>query len=267
MPASTSRRYALQTGLVAVFALAGFLFLCVPLVSLAVRAPWRNLVAELGKPEALTALRLSLETATIATFLSLLVGLPLAWTMCRLPTSIRNAARAVIALPLVLPPVAGGLTLLLAYGRRGLVGSWLWHAAGISLPFTTAGVVVAETFVAMPFLVLSVEGALRAVDTKYADVASTLGAGPLFIFRRVVLPIVLPAVFAGSLLCWARAIGEFGATITFAGSFPGTTRTMPLEIYLQFQHDPQSAIGLSLVLLLASTGVLLALWRRWIAAL
>ncbi len=238
----------------------GLTFLALPLVGLLVRAPWRALPRLLSTPEVLDALRLSLLTATLATAICLVLGVPLAWVLARSDLPGGSILRALVTLPLVLPPVVGGVALLLVFGRRGLLGDPL----GISLPFTTAGVVVAEAFVAMPFLVISVEGALRASDRRYEDAAATLGATRWTAFRRVTLPMVLPGVVAGSVLCWARALGEFGATITFAGSFPGVTRTMPLAVYLALETDPQAAVALSLALLAVSVLVLVALRDRWL---
>jgi molybdate transport system permease protein len=170
----------------------------------------------------------------------------------------------VVTLPMVLPPVVGGAALLFALGRRGLVGGWLDDALGITLPFTTAGVVVANTFVAMPFLVVSVEGALRQADHRYEDAAATLGAGRWAVLTRVTLPLVRPSLVAGALLCWARALGEFGATITFAGNLPGRTQTMPLAVFLALERDRGSAVALSLVLVAVSLAVLVALRDRWL---
>ncbi|HEU5029824.1 MAG TPA: ABC transporter permease [Spirillospora sp.] len=245
-------------------ALAGLAFLVLPLAGLLARAPWSTLGTRLGQGEVLEALRLSLLSATISTGVCLLLGVPLAWVLARASFPGLRLVRALVTVPLVLPPVVGGVALLLALGRRGLVGEWLDAAFGITLPFTTAGVVLAETFVAMPFLVISVEGALRAADLRYEEAAATLGAGRWTIFRRVTLPLVAPGVAAGAVLCWARALGEFGATITFAGNFPGRTQTMPLAVYLALQNDPQAAIVLSLVLLAVSVAVLAALRDRWV---
>lgn len=247
-----------------VFAFVGVLFLVLPMVGLLVRAPWRSLPAELRTHGVVQALWLSLETATTATVLSVVFGVPIAWCLVRLNFRGRRILRALTVLPLVLPPVAGGIALLLAYGRRGVVGQWLLSAFGLSLPFTTAGVVVAETFVAMPFLVIAVEGALRGIDGRYDDAAATLGASRSFTFRHVTLPMLTPGIAAGAVLCWARALGEFGATITFAGSYPGTTQTMPLQVYLALQDDPEAAIALSLVLLVVSVAVLALLRDRWL---
>jgi molybdate transport system permease protein len=247
-------------------ALLGLLFLVLPVAGLLVRTPWRDLGSRLTAPGVLTALRLSLFTATTATAICLVLGVPLAWLLARVPFRGRRFVRALVTVPLVLPPVVGGVALLLALGRRGLVGSWLYDTFGVSLPFTTAGVIVAEAFVAMPFLVLSVEGALRAADSRYEEAAATLGATPWTAFRRVTLPLVAPGIAAGSVLCWARALGEFGATITFAGSFPGRTQTMPLAVYLALETDPGAAVVLSLLLLIVSIVILAALRDRWIGA-
>ncbi|MFD5560157.1 ABC transporter permease [Kitasatospora griseola] len=247
-------------------ALLGLAFLVLPLLGLLIRAPWSALPALLTGPEVWQALRLSLISATAATGVSLLLGVPLAWLLARTDFPGRRLLRALVTLPLVLPPVVGGVALLLVLGRAGIVGRWLDAATGITLPFTTAGVVVAETFVAMPFLVISVEGALRAADPRYEEAAATLGASRLTAFRRVTLPLVAPGIGAGAVLAWARALGEFGATITFAGNFPGRTQTMPLAVYLAMESDPQAAIALSLVLLTVSIAVLAGLRDRWMSA-
>ncbi|WP_460358470.1 ABC transporter permease [Actinoallomurus acanthiterrae] len=246
-------------------ALLGLAFLVLPLAGLLVRAPWSTLGTRLARPEILDALRLSLLSATLATLLCLLVGVPLAWVLARVDFPGRRLVRALVTVPLVLPPVVGGVALLLALGRNGLAGRWLDHWFGVTLPFTTAGVVVAEAFVALPFLVISVEGAVRAADLRYEDAAATLGATRWTTFRRVTLPLIAPGVGAGAVLCWARALGEFGATITFAGNFPGRTQTMPLAVYLALENDPQSAIVLSLVLLAVSVIVLTGLRGRWVS--
>ncbi|QFG26020.1 ABC transporter permease [Actinomadura sp. WMMB 499] len=247
-------------------AAAGLAFLVLPPAGLLVRAPWSTLGTRLVRPEVLDALRLSLVTATIATALCVLFGVPLAWTLARVRFPGARLVRALVTVPMVLPPVVGGVALLLAAGRRGFVGGPLESAFGITLPFTTAGVVLAQTFVAMPFLVISVEGALRGADPRFEEAAATLGASRWTAFRRVTLPLVAPGVAAGAVLCWARALGEFGATITFAGNFPGETQTMPLAVYLALETDPQAAIVLSLVMLAVSVAVLAALRNRWIGA-
>ncbi|WP_309115626.1 molybdate ABC transporter permease subunit [Saccharothrix sp.] len=245
-------------------ALLGLAFLLLPMVGLLVRAPWRTLPARLVGAEVGEALRLSLVCASLATVVCLVLGVPLAWLLARGDLPGRGVLRALVTVPLVLPPVVGGVALLLVLGRRGLVGQHLDAWFGVSLPFTTAGVVVAEAFVAMPFLVISVEGALRAADPRFEEAAATLGASRWLTFRRVTLPSVLPGLVAGTVLCWARALGEFGATITFAGNFPGETTTMPLAVYLALETDPDAAIVLSIVLLVVSVGVLAGLRDRWI---
>lgn len=245
-------------------AVVGLAFLVLPLVGMVVKAPWSTLFTRLGQSGVLDALKLSLFSATLATAISLFFGVPLAWLLARVSFPGRRLVRALVTVPLVLPPVVGGVALLLVLGRSGLLGQWLDRWFGITLPFTTAGVVVAEAFVAMPFLVVSVEGALRAADQRYEEAAATLGASPWTVFRRVTLPLVMPGVIAGSVLCWARALGEFGATITFAGNFPGKTQTMPLAVYLALEDDPQAAIVLSLVLLAVSIVVLASLRDRWL---
>jgi molybdate transport system permease protein len=245
--------------------LAGLAFLVLPLAGLLIRAPWATLPARLTAPGVLAALRLSLLTATLATGMCLVLGVPLAWLLARTELPGRRFVRALVTVPLVLPPVVGGVALLLVFGRRGLVGEWLDSTFGFTLPFTTAGVVVAEAFVAMPFLVISVAGALRGADARYEEAAATLGASRWTAFRRVTLPLVAPGVAAGAVLCWARALGEFGATITFAGNFPGRTQTMPLAVYLALEQDLDAAIVLSLVLLVVSVTILLVLRDRWIS--
>ncbi|WP_031480490.1 ABC transporter permease [Streptomyces bicolor] len=247
-------------------ALVGLAFLLVPLIALLVRTPWHSLPDQLTSPEVWQALRLSLLCATAATAVSLVIGVPLAWLLARVEFPGRGLVRALVTLPLVLPPVVGGVALLMALGRNGVVGQWLDAWFGITLPFTTAGVVVAEAFVAMPFLVISVEGTLRAADPRYEEAATTLGASRFTAFRRVTLPLIAPGVAAGAVLAWARALGEFGATITFAGNFPGRTQTMPLSVYLALQSDPEAAIALSLVLLTVSIAVLAGLRDRWMTA-
>jgi molybdate transport system permease protein len=242
----------------------GVAFLVLPVAGLLIRTPWGHLWPLLTAPGVGEALRLSLLSATVATLVSLVLGVPLAWVLARSRIRGRAVLRALVTVPLVLPPVVGGVALFLVLGRQGLVGGWLNEAFGITIPFTTVAVVIAETFVAMPFLVVSVEGALRAADARFEDVAATLGADRWTTFRRVTLPLVAPGVAAGAVLCWARALGEFGATITFAGNFPGTTQTMPLAVYLALQRDPEAAIVLSLVLLAVSLATLLLLRDRWL---
>ncbi|MEX5637480.1 ABC transporter permease [Parafrankia sp. FMc2] len=239
------------------------LFLLMPLLSLIIRAPWESLPELLTDPSTRHALWLSVRTATIATVVCMLFGIPLAWALARATFPGRSLLRALVTIPLVLPPVVGGVSLLLVLGRRGIVGSRLDDWFGFTIPFTTDAVIIAQTFVAMPFLVLSVEGALSAADRRFEDAAATLGANRVTVFFRVTLPMILPAIAAGAVLCWARALGEFGATITFAGNFPKTTQTMPLAVYLAMEVDPDKAVALSLVLLTVSIVVLVALRGRW----
>ena len=250
--------------LVLVPAALALAFLVLPLLALVLRAPWRTLPAELFGPEVGPALRLSLISASAATVICLVLGVPLAWVLARATFPGRRMVRALVTVPLVLPPVVGGVALLLLLGRRGLIGQYLDAWFGLTLPFSTAAVVIAETFVAMPFLVIAVEGALRGADRRFEDAAATLGASRWMTFRRVTLPLITPGVTAGAVLCFARALGEFGATITFAGSFPGVTRTMPIAVYLALETDPPAAIALSLVLLVVSVAVLASLRDRWI---
>jgi len=211
-----------------------------------------------------TALRLSLETSLVAVVLSLLMGLPLAWVLARLDFSGRSLVRAIAMLPMVLPPVVGGVALLAALGRHGVAGGVL-AALGISLPFTTAGAIVAEAFVAMPFLVIAAEAGLRQVDSRMEEAAATLGAGRWTTFRRVTLPLAGPSIAAGSALCWARALGEFGATITFAGNVGGRTQTVPLAVYQTLESSrPEGALVMSLALVVLSVAVLVVLRHRWL---
>ena len=260
-----SRRRAKVPAPLLVPAALAVAFLVLPLIGLLVRAPWGRLVPQLTAPGVGEALRLSLICATSATAISAFLGVPLAWVLARSEIRGRSLLRALVTVPLVLPPVVGGVALFLVLGRQGLLGRPLYEATGWSLPFTTPAVVVAETFVAMPFLVVSVEGALRAADARFEDVAATLGATRWTTFRRVTLPLVAPGIGAGAVLCWARASGEFGATITFAGNFPGTTQTMPLAVYITLQSgDTDAAIALSLVLLAVSVATLLLLRDRWL---
>ncbi|MEP7193619.1 MAG: ABC transporter permease [Actinomycetota bacterium] len=244
-------------------ALLAALFLLVPLAGLLVRAPWRGLGGILADRQVLDALRLSLVCASAATAVSVILGVPLAWVLARSQLRGMSVLRALVTLPLVLPPVVGGVALLLAFGRQGVLGRLLDQWTGITLPFTTAGVIVAETFVAMPFLVLTVEGAFRAADRGFEEAAATLGASRLTVFRTVTIPLISPSLLAGAVLCWARALGEFGATITFAGNFPGRTQTMPLAVYIALESDPDAAIALSLVLLVVSIAVLAGLRGQW----
>ena len=265
-PPRFRRRVGRTPAVLVLPAVVALAFLVLPLAGLLIRAPWATLPQRLTDPQVLTALRLSLQTASLATALCLVLGVPLAWLLARVDFPGRRVVRALVTVPLVLPPVVGGLALLLVFGRRGLLGAWLDQTFGLTLAFTTTGVVLAEAFVAMPFLVIAVEGALRGSDTRYEEAAATLGAGRWTTFRRVTLPLVAPGIAAGAVLCWARALGEFGATITFAGNFPGRTQTMPLAVYLTLEQDLDGAIVLSLILLVVSVAILAALRDKWITA-
>jgi molybdate transport system permease protein len=248
---------------IVILAAAGAAFFILPLVGLLVRTPWTSVWHQLGSPDVLAALRLSLLASFSATAIALVLGVPLAWTFARFTFRGRSVLRALTVLPMVVPPVVGGVALLLAFGRRGLLGGWL-ATLGFHLPFTTAGAIIAETFVAMPFLVITVEAGLRSMDTRFEEAARTLGASRWTVLWRVTLPLVRPSLIAGAVLCWARALGEFGATITFAGNFPGRTQTMPLAVYLALETNPDAAIVLSLVLLAVSLAVLIGLRDRWL---
>lgn len=241
-------------------------FVVVPLVALLQRAPWSSLGDELRDPVVADALHLSLVSAFAATGLSLLFGVPLAWMLARAHIPGHSFVRALVVLPMVLPPVVGGAALLFAFGRRGLVGGPIYEGTGILLPFSLSGVIAANTFVALPFLVVTVEAGLRGADRRYEDAAATLGAGRWMVFRRITLPMAAPSIVAGAVLCWARALGEFGATVTFAGNLQGRTQTMPLAVFLALESNRDAAIALSLILIVVSLAVLVPLRDRWLAA-
>ncbi len=240
--------------------------LVLPLLGLLVATSPGEVVAHLGDEDLHAALWLSVLTATCATVLCLLVGLPLAWCLARLEFRGRGLLRALVTVPLVLPPVVAGVALMSTFGRTGLLGAPLRDLTGLTLPFSTAGVVLAHTFVALPFVVISVEGALRAADPALDAVAATLGADRWRIVRTVTLPLALPGILGGAVLAWARSMGEFGATITFAGNYPGRTQTVPTLIYQAMNADPDAARTLGLVLLLMAVLVLVLLRDRWLVA-
>jgi molybdate transport system permease protein len=252
-------RAAVALGLVALA------FLVLPLVGLTVRTPWARVGELVTDPAVLQALRLSILSSLAALAISMLLGVPLALVFARYDFPGRAFVRALAVLPMVLPPVVGGVGLLTAFGRRGLVGGPLAEATGITLPFSSAAVVIAATFVAMPFLIVTVESGLRMVDRRLEDAAATLGADRWTILRRVVLPALWPSLAAGMALCWARALGEFGATITFAGNLPGRTQTMPLAVYLELERNPEAAYLISFILLAVSVAVLVALRDRFLS--
>jgi molybdate transport system permease protein len=243
-------------------------FAVLPLVALVLRAPVAGLFRELGSPAARTALGLSLVCSLSALAVSVVLGVPLAWVLARVEFRGRRLVRALTVLPMVFPPVVGGVALLMAFGRSGVVGGPLAEWFGVRLPFTTAGAVMAEAFVAMPFLVVTAEAAFRTTDRRYEDAARTLGARPWTVLWRVTLPLARPGLMAGAVLCWARALGEFGATITFAGNTPGRTQTIPLQVYLLIESGRlESALVLSLVMVAVSVAVLVGLHDRWLGDL
>lgn len=244
-------------------ALLAVAFLLLPLVGILSRTQWGDLAAHLSSPGVVEALKLSLLVSLWALGLSLVLGVPLAWLLARVDFKGKPLVRSLVLLPMVLPPTVGGVALLLGFGRRGLLGPWLEDAFGITLPFHTSGAVVAATFVAMPFLVISLEGALGGLKQSYEETAASLGAPPVRVFFTVTLPMVAPGLIAGAALTWARALGEFGATITFAGNLPGTTQTLPLQVYLLLQDQPEAATSVSLLLLAIAMAVLIALRGRW----
>ena len=239
--------------------------LVVPLVTLVLDTPWSSFVEELRTQAVRDALWLTALASGITVIACVLLGTPLAWLLARVEFPGRRLLRAAVAIPLVLPPVVAGVALVTAFGRSGLIGGVLRETTGVTLPFTTAAVVIAHTFVSLPFYVLAVEGALRATGPQYDVVAASLGADRWTTFRRITLPLALPGVAAGAMLAWARSLGEFGATITFAGNFPGTTQTMPSLIYQALQSDPAVARTLSMILLVVSLGILAGLRNRWLS--
>lgn len=249
--------------LLVVLAGLGLAIFVIPLVGLIGRVPWADLPGLLTSDVVADALRVSLVASLSATLISLLLGVPLAWLLARIEFPGRSVVRGVVLLPLVLPPVVGGAALLFALGRRGLVGEPLYEATGLLLPFSTWGVIVATTFVAMPFMVISVEGALRSLDQRYEGAAASLGASRWTVLRRVTLPMIGPSLLSGLVLTWARAFGEFGATITFAGNLQGSTQTLPLAVFITLESDRDAAVAISLVMVVVSLVVLVALRDRW----
>ncbi len=246
-----------------ILGLVGAAVFVLPLVGLFANTPWTNLLELVSNDTVVDALRVSLITSLAAAAISVILGVPLAWMLARLDLPGLGVLRAVVTLPMVLPPVVGGAALLFALGRRGLVGEPLNEATGLLLPFSLWGVILANVFVAMPFLVVTVEGALRSLDRDYERAASTLGASPFHVFRRVTIPTIAPSLRAGIVLAWARALGEFGATVTFAGNLQGRTQTLPLAVFVALESDRDAAVAISLVLVVISLAVLLAMRNRW----
>jgi len=239
-------------------------FLVLPMLGLLAQAPWGSFGTLLNDPVTRDALRISAISSLCATAICVVFGTPLAWLLARNALPGTRFIRALVVVPLLLPPVVAGVSLLTAFGRRGFAGEFLYDTFGFQFPFTTAGVVLAETFVAMPFLIITVEAGFRGLHKDYEESAATLGASPAQTFRYVTLPLVGPALLSGIVLCWARAVGEFGATIGFAGNFPGVTQTMPLAIYSQLEIDRSLAVGLSVILLMVCLIVLVLLRRTYL---
>ncbi|WP_433875790.1 ABC transporter permease [Sinomonas atrocyanea] len=261
-PRGRPREFTGLPGWIWVPAALGALFVAVPLAGILARVDWAHFVPLVTSESSLDALRLSLQTAAASTAVVLVLGIPMAMALARGGLPGLRWLRALVLLPLVLPPVVGGLALLYTFGRLGLVGRWL-DILGVQLAFSTAAVVMAQAFVSLPFLVVSLEGALRTAGGRYEAVAATLGASPTHTFRRVTLPLVLPGLASGLVLAFARSLGEFGATLTFAGSLQGVTRTLPLEVYLQRESDPDAAVALALLLVAVAAAVVgLAYGRR-----
>lgn len=257
------RRVTKSPRLLIILAALGIAFFVVPMVGLAVQTPWSNLVDLLSSEVVADALWLSLLSSVGATVISLVLGFPLAWILARVEFRGKALVRGLVLLPLVLPPVVGGAALLFAWGRRGVVGEPLHELTGLVLPFSTWGVVIAATFVAMPFLVITVEGALHNLDARYEGAAASLGAGRWTVLRRVTLPMIAPSLIAGLVLTWARALGEFGATVTFAGNLQGRTQTLPLAVFVALESDRDTAVAVSLLMVAISLSVLVLLRERW----
>jgi molybdate transport system permease protein len=243
----------------------GVALVALPLLGLALRTPWSRIVEILTSETALTALRLSLIVATTAAGISFVLGFPLAWVLVRSSFPGKTPVRAIVVLPLVMPPVVAGVGLLAAFGRRnGILGSWLYEWFGIQLTFTTGAAVLAATFVSFPLAVLALEAGLRGLDERLEDAASTLGASRGHVLRRVTLPLMAPQIAAALVLSWARALGEFGATITFAGNLQGRTQTLPLAVFEQLQRDTDAAFAVSMLLILLAFAVILSLRGRFL---
>lgn len=242
-------------------AAVGTVFVVLPLLAIAIKVDWPHFWSLITSSSSRTALALSLQTATASTVLCVALGVPMALVLARSTARPVRWLRPLILLPLVLPPVVGGIALLYAFGRLGLLGRYL-EAAGISIAFSTTAVVLAQTFVSLPFLVISLEGAARTAGADFEVVAATLGARPSAVWWRVTLPLLVPGVVSGAVLAFARSLGEFGATLTFAGSRQGVTRTLPLEIYLQRVTDADAAVALSILLVVVAALVVLGLGAR-----
>jgi molybdate transport system permease protein len=253
-------------GVFVLVAIVGIAFVALPLAGLIQRTPWSRAADVLTSDSSLTALRLSLMVATSAALLSLVMGFPVAWVLSRSSFPGRTVVRGLVILPLVMPPVVGGVALLSVFGRRGFLGAPLYDVFSVQLTFTTTAAVLAAAFVSFPLAVLALEAGLRSLDPRLEDAAATLGGSRWYVLRRVTLPQLAPQIAAGLVLCWARALGEFGATITFAGNLQGRTQTLPLAVFERLQTDPDGAIALSLLLVAVSLAVILGLRGRFLAA-
>jgi molybdate transport system permease protein len=253
-------------GVFVVLAILGIAFVTLPLAGLIQRTPWSRAADVLTSDSSLMALRLSIVVATSAAVVSLVLGFPLAWVLSRSSFPGRRVVRGLVILPLVMPPVVGGVALFAVFGRRGFLGAPLNDVFGVQLVFTTPAAVLAAAFVSFPLAVLALEAGLRSLDTRLEDAAATLGGSRWYVLRRVTLPMLAPQIAAGLVLCWARALGEFGATITFAGNLQGRTQTLPLAVFERLQTDPDGAIALSLLLVAVSLAVIVGLRGRFLAA-
>jgi molybdate transport system permease protein len=242
----------------------GVLIVALPLLGLVVRTPWSRVFDILTGETATVALRLSLVVATLAAAISLVTGFPLAWVLARSSFRGKTLVRALVVLPLVMPPVVAGVGLLAAFGRRGIVGAWLHDWLGFQVTFTTGAAVLAATFVSFPLAVLALEAGLRGLDDRLEDAAATMGASRWYVLRRVTLPLMAPQIAAALVLSWARALGEFGATITFAGNLQGRTQTLPLAVFERLQTDPEAAFALSMLLIVVAFAVIVALRGRFL---
>jgi molybdate transport system permease protein len=262
---AASARDRTSPGLFIVIGVVGVVFVALPLAGLLARAPWSRAGEILAAESSRTAFRLSIEVSLLAAGIDLILGVPLAWILARKSFPGRTLVRGLVVLPLVMPPVVAGVALLAALGRRGLVGAWLDRAFGLQITFTTGAAVIATAFVSLPLVVLAVEAGLRSLDPRLEQAAATLGASRGYVLRRVSLPLLGPQIVAGAVLAWARALGEFGATLMFAGNLEGRTQTLPLAVFQLSQTDPQGATVLALSLVVVSLAVIVALRRRFLS--
>lgn len=257
-------RNARPPALLAALAGAAIAFVALPLLALVARVPWSRFVEHLLSEEARDALTVSLVTSLLASAVALALGVPLALALARTPFRGVRVVRPLVTLPMVMPPVVAGVALLAAFGRRGVVGQPLQEALGLSIPFTPVAVVLAQAFVSLPFVVVTVEAGVRSVDSRMEEAARTLGAKSASVLRRVTLPLARTSIAAGAVLAWARSLGEFGATLTFAGNLPGETQTLPLAVYLSLERNDGAALALSVLLVAVCFVVLLVLRDRWL---